>query len=155
MMKKRCLWMLAAILTICGTMMLTSCDSGSDNSDSGGSDDFRTKIVNTRWQLSEVLSNNVWQKAETFSEMGIQDLRFGGDGRYEMKFYNYDGSQGTCTFKGAYSIDLRTINFNDDLVLGIVFTINIASLDNSIMEGMLTIWDATQPRHYTIRLKRL
>ena len=141
-----------AVAAIMATMTLTSCDS--DNGGDSGSDDYRTMIANTRWQLSEVLYNNVWQKAETFSEFGIQDLRFGGDGRYEMKFYNYDGHQGTSTFRGAYSVDQRTINFNDDLVVGIVFSINISSLDNNLMEGLLTIWDASQPRHYTIRLKR-
>lgn len=145
--------MLTAILTICGTLTLTSCDS--DNSDSSGSDEYRTKIANTRWQLSEVLYNNVWQKAETFSEFGIQDLRFGSDGRYEMKFYNYDGHQGTSTFKGAFSFDHRTINFNDDLLLGIIFSIDIVTLDNDFMEGMLTIWDESHVRHYTIRMKRI
>ena len=49
-MRKRILW-LAAILTFCGTIVLTSCNSEEDSQESR---DMRSKIQNTRWKMTEI-----------------------------------------------------------------------------------------------------
>lgn len=153
----------AFILT--ATMTMTSC--GNDNSDSNN-ESYQSQLAGTQWQLSEVLYNNVWQYYPDLLE--IPYLRFGKDNSFEIKLSNYDGYSWTTTVKGTYSIADGTVNFVDNMRIGIAFFIRITSIIDNVFEGVLTIYGDEQHtyapdgnteyvtrdvRNYTIRLKRI
>ena len=158
-------WMLTIILS---GIMLTSCDV--DNSDSG-SEENRKMIVNTRWQLTEVLDkNNVWQPKNLFFDLDIPYLQFYANNRYEISIYNFDGHKGTNTFRGGFNWDINTINFTGDPYSGIIISLSIHYMNSDQLEGLLTLWgeeDVTDhpyvngvsftpnSKQYTLRMKRV
>jgi len=69
--------MLAAILTFCGAMILTSCDIDSGSSDDGNAEENRAQIANTQWQLAEVMNqNNEWVQPDFYPGPDIPKLSF-------------------------------------------------------------------------------
>ena len=156
-----------AALLICG-LLLTSCDV--DNSDTK-SGKYSEQIADTRWQLSEIRdTGNEWQTPLVYTELDIQDLQFIGDRRYKMTIRNFYGDKGVNTFQGSYSVDGSTINFTGDPLPGIFISISVIRLDDTMLEGNITLWAdeqityspdgtgttiSTSTRNYTIRLKRI
>ena len=127
-----------AILTV-GSLTLTSCDIEFDNT-SVTSNEYNTKLANTRWQLTEVFnSNNVWVKPELCPSFNITDLRFGGKDTYEMVVRNLHGNQGLTTYRGHFTVNGKNISFTAEPVDGISFFLNINSLDGQRLEGVLTL----------------
>ena len=157
-----------AILTV-GSLTLTSCDTEFDNT-SVTSNEYNTKLANTRWQLTEVFNcNNVWVKPDLCPSFNITDLRFGGKDTYEMVVQNLHGNQSLTTFRGHFSMNSKNISFTAEPTIGISFFLNINSLDDQRLEGVLTLMSDEQmlydpdgnavtshreTKSYTIRLRR-
>ena len=142
-MKKSFHILALAILTV-GCPTLTSCDTEFNNT-SVTSNDYSTKLTNTRWQLTEVFnSNNVWVKPELCPSFNITDLRFGGKDTYEMVVRNLHGNQELTTFRGHFTVNSKNISFTAEPVDGISFFLDINSLDGQRLEGVLTLMGDVQ-----------
>lgn len=165
-MKTFPLWMQATLLSFC-CLAMTSCEI---NNDSAGTEDNYAKIAGTRWQLSEVFNeNNVWVKDDLYPDLRIPDLRFGTDRDFEIKVYSPFGYSDINAMRGSYSISYNTISFVQNGFLGVFLELRITSLNDSVLEGVFTIWGDDEHtydpqtgmetiradhRSYTVRLKR-
>lgn len=164
-MKKKLLWMLATILS-CG-LMLASCEI--DNTDVK-TDEYRTKIANTRWQLIEVQDQNSrWQSISLNPVLDIPEVWFSSGNGYEMRIRDYDGYKGVSTVIGTYKVADGNIVMTDSHYHGIAFELNIRLFNDDLLEGLFRIWSGLQPidyqyidgsyqpqdKSYVIRLKRI
>lgn len=165
-MKQTKRWMQILIL-ICATA-LTSCEIDNLSNDS---DEYVSKLANTRWQLTEVLDhNNEWQSTQFYQQLDISELWFFTDLDYKMKINNSMNSYTDYnTVTGTYKIEYGTVNMTDMRYLGVAYTLKIIRLDDTTLEGDFGIWSGLTPvyqdvpatneplqvRKFTVRLKRI
>ena len=165
---KRILWMLADILS-CG-LMLTACDVEFSGGDDSTADEYRAKIANTRWQMTEIMNqNNEWVNPSFYTGVDIPELSFGLNSKYFMRICKSLDRQNVTLINGTYDFGRDAINMTDDCYQGIAYSLKISSLSGNTLEGLFTDWGIEQQannaetgtvsstnnvRHYTIRLKR-
>ena len=155
----------ATLMTIMGLMM-TSCEI--DNTDVS-SNEYREKIANSNWQLSQIMDKGSWTTPAVYGTFDIPELHFLGNNRYEMKIYNYFDNHIVTTFRGGYSISDGSLTFVEDNYMGTRFIMSITTLNDNTLEGTLNILGDEQRTYsadgkvvsythdtatYTIRMKR-
>ena len=145
---------------------LASCGTDDDDSSSA---EYRAKIVNTRWQLTEVQDhNNEWRTVDLYQELNIPELKFNADNSYQMRISRVDGYSGTSTAMGTYTIRNRNIEMTDYDFSGIIFYFYIQQIDDNAMECRLKRYVNPLPsgvmagndyiaeyKDYVVRMKRL
>lgn len=159
--------MLPAVL-IC-SLLLMACGMEIDNSDETTADEYRAKIVNSRWQLSEILDqNNQWLVPADYNGLDIPELAFRLNNTYFMRICKSIDRQKVTYINGKYDISSDGINMTVDNYQGIAYSIKITSLSGNTLEGLFTDWGQEKQttstdgsttslydaKHYTIRLKR-
>lgn len=169
-MKAFFLQLFAASLMLCMVMALTACDTEFSNDTDGSQEDCHAGIANTRWQLAEVMNDNSqWVRPDAYAELDIPEMSFGYSNSYFMRICTSDDRQDVTYINGTYSIDKYfSITINIDHYQGIAYTFNVFSLKDNILEGEFIDWQLKQwqsdaagaatthnPRHYTIRMKRI
>lgn len=159
-------WITVAVITVCITGIMTSCDI--DNSDTT-SEDYRQRLADTTWQLSEVMNEyNEWMDKNLVSDFDIPHLSLGSNGRYEISIYNYLGSNSTNTLRGRYSISDGIIYLYDDVSGETSVQMNVKYLSDDMLEAFITIFGnynisslqgggttiSQDLSHHTVRFKR-
>ena len=140
------------IMAVIALMALISC---SVDNDDVKTDNYRSLIANTHWQLSEILDpNNRWMSPVDYPMLDIPELWYGAENSYNMKIAEGENHSYASSVSGYYSFDNGSINMTDDRYQGIAYSLKIQSLDEQLLEGVLTFWRETTPKFYTIRLKR-
>ena len=164
-MQKNHLLMAIVVVFVC-CLGLASCGTDDDDSSSA---EYRAKIVNTRWQLTEVQDhNNEWRTVDLYQELNIPELKFNADNSYQMRISRVDGYSGTSTAMGTYTIRNRNIEMTDYDFSGIIFYFYIQQIDDNAMECRLKRYVNPLPsgvmagndyiaeyKDYVIRMKRL
>lgn len=164
-MQKNLLLMAIVVAVVC-CLGLASC--GTDDDDSSTAE-YRAKIVNTRWQLTEVQDhNNEWRTVDLYQELNIPELKFNADNSYQMRISRVDGYSGTSTAMGTYTIRNRNIEMTDYDFSGIIFYFYIQQIDDNAMECRLKRYVNPLPsgvmagndyiaeyKDYVVRMKRL
>lgn len=144
-MKNQALWkgiQKVTVIAIMAMVTLLSCDADNSNTTS---EDYRSRITNTSWQLSEVMNqNNQWLTPSVGSGLDIPELRFGSDNSFRMRTNTEDGYRGSVT--GFYGISDGTINLTAKGFSGIAFSLRIITFAGNIIEGLFTIWGMNSGR---------
>ena len=153
-MKRYFIWMIAAILTLCGTMTLTSCGVEINNDEHGNPEEYQAQIANTRWELKEVMNhNNEWVSPEFFEGLDIPELSFRYNNSYVMRIATHADRTDVTIINGTYSIDSYfSITMTDVNYQGIAYTLKVIYLNGNTLEGEFSI--GKNPRRYNIRMKR-
>ena len=128
--------MIAATMMAILGLMMTSCDI--DNTDVS-SNEYRTTISNSNWQLSQIMDKGTWMTPAVYSAFDIPELHFLGGNRYEMKVYNYFDNHSVAMFRGEYSISDGNITFREDNYNGARFVMIIRTLDSNLLECALDV----------------
>ena len=68
-------------LAVLCALALMSCDVEFSHGDNNTDDEYRGKIADTRWQLSEVLYNGMWQQPLFYNMFDIPQLDFSDEDR--------------------------------------------------------------------------
>lgn len=166
-MNKIKIWMLAAIITLCGTGVLASCDI--DNNDTQ-TDEYRRQLAGTRWHLSEVMdTDNEWKDKNLTPDFDIPYLSLGDNGQYEIRIYNYRGSNGITTLRGSYKVEGGRVYLYDDTAGGTLVEIVIRYMNDNMLEASVNIYGEDKVSyntegsgvtitqdvtHYTVRFTR-
>ena len=107
---KKYLLMAVAILSLCGTTVLVSC---SNEEDSQESKEWRSKIQNTRWKMTEIYtepdkysSEKEWISASNSDHLMIYELSFDDNGHYASNDLHYSAVVGRNIVKhsGEYHV---------------------------------------------------
>ena len=144
-MRKRFLW-LAAILSFCGTIVLTSCNSEEDSQES---QDMRSKIQNTRWKMTEIYtepdsysSEKEWISAGNSNHLMIYELSFDDKGHYASNDLHYSAVVGRNIVKhsGEYHVVGTKIYMSvrdSDFDAHGNYNLEIRYIEGDIMEAVL------------------
>ncbi|MBO7046355.1 MAG: hypothetical protein J6W38_08415 [Prevotella sp.] len=144
-MRKRILWF-AAILSLCGTIVLTSCNNEEDSQES---QDMRSKIQNTRWKMTEIYtepdsysSEKEWISAGNSNHLIIYELSFDANGNYASDDMHYSAVVGRNSVKhsGEYRVvgtkiymSVRKSSYDAHGN----YNLEIRSIEGDIMEAVL------------------
>ena len=143
---KKYLMMLAAILSFCGTIVLTSCNNEENSKES---QELRSMIQNTHWKMTEIYTEpdrysneKEWISASNSSHLMIYDLSFDDKGTYTSNDMHYSAVVGRNSVKhsGEYhvvgsKIYMRVLKSSFDAYGN--YNLNIRYINNDVMEAEL------------------